>query len=473
MSVLDAFLTSAADHGERVAIVDGAGKSISYGALAARAETLAGRFRRKGIRRGDRVLLAMPLGIDLYGSLAALWWLGATIVFPEPALGLKGLRHAARTTRPRAFLASGPYRLLRYCVPEIWNIELALSPGAGGAGTEVEKPVPLSGDDPALISFTSGSTGQPKAIVRSHGFLLAQNAAVSPLLRSESGTERDLVAFPVFVLVNLGLGLTSVLPNWNLKRPDKAAASEIRAHIAKQAVTRLLIPPVLCEALCEVEDLSGVHSIFTGGGPLYPDIARRLRDRFPDVSLTIVYGSTEAEPIAHVSTTEMQDEDWQAMQTGGGLLAGEPVPVVQVRLVGDEIVVNGDHVNKGYLDPDQDVTTKLALDGEVWHRTGDAGRFDDEGRLWLLGRCQDSFDGHYPFSIEIAARIWPGVRRAALCRVKDEAVIAIEGDQRHIDAWREHASSLGIDTVRRIEAMPLDKRHRSKIDMIALTQMLS
>lgn len=473
MSVLDAFLKSAADHEDRLAIIDGGGKSITYGALAARAETLANRFHSKGVRRGDRVLLAMPLGIDLYGSLAALWWLGATIVFPEPALGLKGLRHAARTTRPRAFLASGPYRLLRYCVPEIWNIELALSPGADGAGNEAARPATLSGDDPALISFTSGSTGEPKAIVRSHGFLLAQNAAVSPLLRSESGAERDLVAFPVFVLVNLGLGLTSVLPNWNLKRPDKALASEIRTHIANQAVTRLLIPPVLCEALCKEADLSGVHSIFTGGGPLYPDIARRLQDQFPHVSLTIVYGSTEAEPIAHVSAAEMQDEDWQVMQTGGGLLAGEPVPEVQVRLVADEIVVNGDHVNKGYLNPDHDVTTKLALDGDIWHRTGDAGRFDEKGRLWLLGRCQDSFDGHYPFSIEIAARTWPGVRRAALCRVKDQALIAIEGDQSHIDVWREQAASLGIDTVRRIEAMPLDKRHRSKIDMIALTRMVN
>ena len=76
------------------------GRAVSFDQLDARARALAAGFRVRGIGPGDRVLVAMPVGIELYACLAALWRLGATVVFPEPAMGLRGLRHAARVTRP-------------------------------------------------------------------------------------------------------------------------------------------------------------------------------------------------------------------------------------------------------------------------------------------------------------------------------------------------------------------------------------
>ena len=70
---------------------------------------------------------------------------------------------------------------------------------------------------------------------------------------------------------------------------------------------------------------------------------------------------------------DIDADDWRAMRGGGGLLAGRPVPDIRLRSCDDEIVVTGDHVNKGYLDRADDRTTKLAIDGTIWHRTGDAG----------------------------------------------------------------------------------------------------
>src|SRR5690606_22009164 len=111
----------------------------------------------------------------LYAGLVALWRLGAVAVFPEPALGLAGLRHALKATRPKAFLAGGWYRLLRYLLPDLWPTRIMLSAAPRGDAGYTDRVEAVMPEHPALISFTSGSTGRPKAIVRSHRFLAMQN----------------------------------------------------------------------------------------------------------------------------------------------------------------------------------------------------------------------------------------------------------------------------------------------------------
>ena len=87
-SLVDHFAEAVERHPDRVAIVDGKGRQTSFRALQTRARRMAVKWHGKGIEPGDRVLLAMPVNADLYASLAALWSLGATVVLPEPAMGL-------------------------------------------------------------------------------------------------------------------------------------------------------------------------------------------------------------------------------------------------------------------------------------------------------------------------------------------------------------------------------------------------
>ncbi len=465
MNLLAAFASRVAAHPERIAIIDGRGRAKTYGELDARAAALAATWRARGLREGDRVLLAMPLDADLYAALAGLWRLGAAVVFPEPALGLAGLRHAAAATRPRAFLASGWYRLLRVLAPAPLQLRMQ-------AGTGTTDIVDLPPEAHALISFTSGSTGEPKAIARSHGFLAAQDRALAPLLASPRA-EIDLVAFPVFVIANLGQGITSLLPNWRLSAPADAVPRAIRRHAERHGATRLLLSPAIAAKLADVGVPDAVHTLFTGGGPVFPDLVARLQERSPDLDVVAVYGSTEAEPIAHQHARDMTERDWAEMRGGGGLLAGTPAQAARVKIVDDEILVAGDHVVRGYVDPAQDAATKIRdADGTVWHRTGDGGRFDAEGRLWLRGRVDGRVGALWPFEIEAPARLWPGVRSAALAARGTVAVLAIAGDARFLSAWREAAAKLGADEVVHIEDVPVDRRHGSKVDRRALAKLL-
>jgi olefin beta-lactone synthetase len=468
MNLLQPFFAEAAARGTRTAIIAADGTRASYADLMAQSAMLSAAWRRRGIGPGDRVLLAMPLGIALYASLAALWRLGAVVVFPEPALGLKGLRHAVNVTKPKAFLAGGWFRALRVGWPALWGIPM-LSPHDEAMGGDAVASV--AADHPALISFTSGSTGKPKTIVRSHGILTRQNACVADLLKPKRADEVDLVAFPVFVLANLNLGVTSLLPNWNLRDHQSADPAAIARHAAAYNVTRALIPPSIC-AIFARGPAPRLDAVFTGGGPVFPDLLERLTARLPQTDVVAVYGSTEAEPIAHLHAADIGAEDWRRMRGGGGLLAGPPVPQVQLQILDHEIVVTGDHVNKGYLDRADDQSTKLAIEGTIWHRTGDAGTIDEKGRLWLLGRLDGRAGGLFPFGVEAAARFWPGVTQVALVEIDGAAVLAIEGDAASRAQWQREADRLGALRVVPVASMPLDRRHHSKIDYGALRKLL-
>lgn len=470
--ILAAFRAAVRRHPNRTAIIDGHGRAVTFAALLARADDLARAWHARGIWRGDRVLLAMRVDSDLYASLAALWSLGATVVLPEPAMGLAGLRHAARATGATVFCSNGPFGVLRFVLPELWRLR-QVRPHARGGPT----PAPHDPDarEIALISFTSGTTGLPKAIPRSHGFLSAQHRAIAPLL--ESGPDdRDLVAFPVFVLINLASGRTSVLPNWKRSRRKNPRPSDVTGWMEQQGVTRALLPPASCEVLVGSPLPAALHTIFTGGGPVFPHLLHGLKTAKPSLRIICVYGSTEAEPIAHLDATDVSSADLAAMTSGQGLLAGHPVADIRVRIMDDEVQVAGPHVNSGYLDPAHDAENKIAEGGTIWHRTGDAGRLDDRGRLWLLGRLGTqvrlAHDTAFPFAVEVATMGWQGVRRCALMPTATGASLVIEGDVSYLAGWREKAGALSVSSVRHIARIPMDKRHGSKVDRVLLRQML-
>ncbi len=147
-----------------------------------------------------------------------------------------------------------------------------------------------------------------------------------------------------------------------------------------------------------------------------------------------------------------------------------------------EIIVSGDHVLPGYLDALGDAETKIHVDQNVWHRTGDAGWVDSEGRVWLLGRASETLPPfpakpdlpsealHYPFAIECALReAFPGIRTAALSFRSKRCLVTESESPEFSEKLR---SQLGIDEIILVRKIPLDRRHNAKIDYPALRKLL-
>lgn len=423
-------------------------------------------FREAGIDAGDVVLVARGVSAELYATLLALFRLGAVAMFPEPAAGLAGLTVAVHAAAPKAMVAGGLGRAVRLLSPALRRLPIL---GEGGGHLHGDGPLEtVDAGSPALITFTSGSTGRPKGIVRSTGFLRLQHDLLERI-RQTSPDDVDLISLPVFILSNLAAGATSVLPPGQLTRPAQLDPHRLRHQMAVSRVNRVVAPPAVCARLLEGEGaLASVESVFTGGGPVFPNLLKGLHAAAPQAGIHAVYGSTEAEPIAHIRFDQIAEADWTAMAEGGGLLAGVPIAEAVVVIRDDEITVAGPHVNRGYLDPADDASTKIVIDDDLWHRTGDAGRWDDQGRIWLLGRREAAARGLFPFAIETAALSWPGVRQAALLADRDPAVLFVAGDGLEASVLSQRAAALGDIRCRVAGSLPLDRRHNSKIDYAAL-----
>jgi acyl-CoA synthetase (AMP-forming)/AMP-acid ligase II len=505
---------------EAPALIEGRGRNrrvCTFAGLDDRAARAAQGMTKEGLEAGDTVLLLQPMSIELYVAVTALLRRGLVAMVPDASAGREHIAACCDRRAPDAMIGPAKAHLLRLLVPALRRVPTAVStsrwpvPGATRwASLKDRAPQPALADatdeTPALLTFTSGSTGTPKAAVRTHGHLRAQYAALRDALSLAPG-EIDLATLPIFVLANLARGLTTVVPDADLRRPAAVDPGPVLAQIRHEHPTRTGGSPAFYERLLDADDdaLTTFEWVATGGAPLFPDTLRRFQEAAPETTILAVYGSTEAEPIAHVATDDIRQDDWTAMRQGEGLLAGPPVDDVELRILPDrwgtpigpfssedfaehccapgtagEIVVAGPHVLPGYLDGVGDEETKFAVDGTRWHRTGDAGRMDEEGRLWLLGRCHARIDDErgtvYPFPVESAARTVPGVRRAAYVAHRGDRVLAIEADP---EASAPSADQLRmplsepIDEVVLVEAMPVDRRHNAKIDYPALTERLN
>lgn len=510
MNLVTLLLDKARAHPDRPALVDclaGRDRVVSYGELARRVSAGAAALEGMGLKRGQVVLVFQPVSIELYEILLSAFHSGLRVMLADPSGGSRFLTLCCRRLTPDAYFGAWKAQCLRWGVAELRRIPISISSGGWFPGARVWRtdgegmpPVAVEDEEAALVTFTSGSTGMPKAAVRSHGFLLAQHRALSKSLDFKDA-EVDLITLPVFVLANLASGLTSVLAATDLANPSSPDVAAVTAQCRKFLVTRCAASPAFFEGLlASSTGVPRLGKLYTGGAPVFPDLLRRLSGTLPGARVVSVYGSTEAEPIAHITADQADEATDARTRQGGGLCSGVPVPEIDLRIIRDqwggalgpmgardfsgmtlgydqagEIVVSGAHVLRGYLDGAGDEETKIQVDDQVWHRTGDAGCVDAEGRVWLLGRCAEKLPDRggpvYPFAIECALReIYPGIRTAAINWQNQRTLVL--GKKCDSPEIRKSAELLGIEQLVFLDSLPLDRRHQAKIDYRKLREAL-
>ncbi|MCY4000756.1 MAG: AMP-binding protein [Bacteroidetes bacterium] len=529
MNICHILMEQAIERPEQDAIIEGSGhhtSTVTFAQLTDRSAKAAALLRMIGLTHGDRILLFQPVSIELYVALLAIFRLGLVATVLDPSAGRKHIEQCCRIAEPKAFLGPARAHVLRFLCEGLRHIEHHLVttswiPFAIG-WSKLERLSPLdsieecSSSHDALLTFTSGSTGLPKAAIRSHGFLRAQHEVLASSIDLEP-REIDLPALPIFVLANLASGVTSVIPKCDLRTPGMIEPEPVLEQIQEHHITRTVASPAFYNQLLEVnrskpksqeknkEGLASLRKLYTGGAPVFPPLLHELRTAMPRGQVIVVYGSTEAEPISHLNWDEASTHDRLSMYDGKGLLVGKPVSQIRVRIMENqwgkplsamntqefaqmehpemqpgEIVVSGPHVLSGYLNGVGDEETKFRVDDHIWHRTGDAGYLDPHGRLWLLGRAsaiiQDDRGTVYPFAVECAASQLGFIRRSALASLNLQRLLAVElqsfapadADQqiRTILAWAH------IDKIVRVPRIPVDRRHNAKVNYPSLTKQL-
>lgn len=488
-------------------------EEVTYTQLLARAASLQAGLWRKGLVCGDRVLVIATPGVALYALVIALLGAGMVPVLLDRGMSRSRLMAALKASGAKA--AVGDSKLLRlwWLVPPLWQLpRYALDKKASGVSLLPQPSSPgdfqcltLKADHHGLITFTSGSTGLPKGADRTHSSLIEQHRAIRAHWPDQPD-DLDSPCFPVLVLHNLCCGISTLLPATDLAHPGQANAPAVLEQLQHNRVTRIACAPAYLQRLVSAAQVAGitlpaVRSLVVGGSTLSESLARNCQALFPNARIRIVYGSTEAEPIADIDLPELL-EHWHQ---GEGHLVGKPAQMVDVRIIPPfhpmenaaqieacprqpgqtgEILVSGPHVLQGYVDnPQANRENKIPRkNGGVWHRTGDAGYLDAQGRIWLLGRMKDMLnidaENLYPYPAEKALDSLPGVRRCALLPPLPgypdaDSILVVEG-QPEGPAVKNILHHYGCHRTRlfRVKSMPVDGRHNSKIDRAALVTLI-
>lgn len=482
MNVLSILTGVARRHPDRPALILG-GIPITFSALRERIDRASAGLHRERLQPGDRAIVMIPMSIDLYVAMLALLDLGAVAVFVDPWIGWKQIASFAAYAEPRAWLGIPRSHLLRMFAGKI---PVTVTTGkrfgpipARRTLAEIEEPAgdgavhASQPDDPALITFTSGSSGEPKGANRTHRFLLAQHQALAAEFPMQEG-DVDMPMFPVFALNNLALGVPSVVPDMDFRRVDRVDGAAILRQMKEHRVTTCTASPPFFDRLAAVGD-PGLRRILTGGAPVSDAQLRAWRKAFPKTEILIAYGSTEAEPVAHISAEERLE------LKGPGFCAGKPIERIRAKLIPlgggiGELAVTGDHVCRDYYRNPKAVKENKILDpdGTVWHRMGDTGYFDSEGRFWIVGRVHSTIrrggELIHPQLVEQAARGEdPRIRRIAAVGLDERVVLVIETDagdelKKDVEARLTEAGHV-VDEIRLTRTpLPVDPRHNSKID---------
>lgn len=415
-----------------VALITGGGtRRVTYGELWASCGRVAHWLRSQGIAPGDRVAVFGENGPEVVAATYGVLGAGAVAVTLNAAARGAELAALVQHAEARALLAVSPHAelaALRAALPASLP-SLEVEPATGDLEPGF-RPVEGPADAPAVIQYTSGTTGAPKGVVLTHGNLIANTDAILAYL-GLGADDRVLCLLPFYYAygasvlhTHLAVGASLVLEN-SLAFPTRVVALAAAERVTGLPGVPSTFALLLRRGALDRHDLGALRYATQAGGPMAPALADAFRAALPGVRLIVMYGQTEAT----ARLTWLPPEDAERKRGS----CGRAIPGVELRIVdpstgaplppetSGEVCARGGNVMAGYFrDP---VATQAVLrDG--WLHTGDIGRLDAEGYLFLDGRRGDMIkSGAHrisPLEIEAVAAQVPGVSEAIAVGAPDE-----------------------------------------------------
>lgn len=437
------------------------GKDYSYQQLLEESNRIASGLIKLGLKKGMRTALFVKPSLDFFALAFALFRAGIVLVLIDPAIGLKHLKTCLSVAKPDAFIGIPTAHLARKLFgwgneTIQYNITAGFRLGWGGyslaqikkKGCPDFKCVETSLSDIAAICFTSGSTGLPKGVVYQHKQFLAQIKALKETYHIQPG-EIDLPTFPLFALFDPALGMTTIVPDMDSTKPAQVNPKKIIKAIQEYKVTNMfgspaLIRRVVTYALKNNIRFPNLKRVVSAGAPVPFDVLKDFKKLLSkEAEIYTPYGATEVLPVSSISANEILTETAERTAQGAGICVGKPVEGNEIKIIKitedaieniskanvlaankiGEIIVKGPSVTGTYFNqPDKTSLAKIKADNAVWHRMGDVGYLDDEGRLWFCGRKAHRVElgnkSLYSIPVESIINVNSNIFRSALIAVK-------------------------------------------------------
>ncbi|MCE9555499.1 MAG: AMP-binding protein [Planctomycetes bacterium] len=505
-------------------------RSITLAELNAYSDQLAAGLIARGATPGMRIALLVQPGIDFVALVFALLKARSVAILIDPGMGRSNLVRCLSEARPEGFVAITAAQAVRCLFPWrfretrllvtvgrrwFWGgITLEELKSAGmqriGAGLRLEGNA--KDDDPAAIIFTTGSTGPPKGVLYQHGNFDHQVTEIRDRFELQPGGV-DVAGFPLFGLFNAAMGIATVFPRMDFTRPAKVDPRNFVAAAVDWQATQSFGSPALWNRVgkyCRDSQvrLDTLRQVFSAGAPVSARVLELVRESIhPAGEVHTPYGATEALPVATISASMVLGETQASTEQGNGVCVGHRFPGIQWRVIrisdepvptladaeplpaGEigELIVGGPVVTRQYVTRvEANALAKIADGDRIWHRMGDVGWLDPQGRFWFCGRMahrvQTAEGTLFSVPCEAIFNTHPSVFRTALIGIgpagSQRPVIVVEpkpGEMPRRASSRkklaeelqalgaQHAVTRNIKDFLLHPGLPVDIRHNAKI----------
>ena len=447
----------------RVALVEGE-RRIDYGAFIDAACRFAAFLHARGCVEGDRVALVMPNAIEAAIAWYGSWLAGATVVPLNAQARARDFGPWLRHCDARFLLHAAGNRDVDAALATLGQTPLRIVTGDDAPDRNTftwaqTQTVPgdelraADGTAPAAILYTSGTTGAPKGVTLTHANFAANVDAIVAYLGLER-SDSVVSILPFYYSYGASLLHTHLATGARLVIEANTVFPQVIVEtIAREKVSGFSGVPstyalLLDRVALDQHDLSSLRYLTQAGGAMNTTLTRRLREALPQARLFVMYGQTEATArLAWLPPERLDDKPGSAGRAIDGVRievrddAGQALPAGSV----GEIWAQGANVMAGYW---RDPAASAAVLRDGWLRTGDMGRMDEEGFLFLSGRRSDMIKtgAHrvHPLDVEEAIAELDGVSEVAVVGIDDGTL----GQAIKAVVVRNAQASLDADTVK-------------------------
>lgn len=455
-------------YGDRTGIVDREG-SFTWTEFADRAQRCAGLLVEQGLKPGERFAIVGQNSFRMAELMHGGYWAGLVPVPVNYRLAPPEVAYILDNSESRVVILEEPFAdLTKAADLAPWSDSFLIMgrfPFEERLAAADTAPMHEAADsDDALLVYTGGTTGRAKGVRLSHRNILF-NALQIAFVAKPRTDDLFLHVAPMFHSADL-LATPWVIAGAAHLFMAKFSGEAVLQAIQDHGVTcSMLTPTMIVMMLQEPDfadyDLSSLRQVIYGSSPMAAEWIQRALERFPGVEFIQAYGLTETAPLL----TMLEMADHEAALAGGDLAelksVGRPLPGVEMKIVDEddretgpgnpgEVVVRAPNVAEGYLDR-PDATAEAFRQG--WFYTGDIGRMDEHGYLYLLDRKKDLIitGGELVYSLEVESALYehPKVQECAVVGVPDEtygeallaAIVPVPGETLTPDELIEHCRS--------------------------------
>ena len=408
----------------------------TYSELAARVDGLARSLSARGVTKGDRVAYLGDNDPSFLETLFATSTIGAIFVPINTRLAAREIAHILTDSGARTFVFARALQAVALGANDSVGIASVIVVGSGdpvpnevdyeelvtnGPGPAEE--VDVAADDPALILYTSGTTGAPKGAVLTHGNLTWNSINVLVDYDMVS-SDRALMVSPLFHVASLGMGtLPAILKGATIVLEPRFDAELVLTLIERYRITWISGVPTTFQLLCEspswsTANIESLRILTCGGSPVPMKVIDAYENR--GLAFTSGYGMTEAAP----GVTSLTPHASRAKAS----TAGQPHFFTDIRLANTdghgigEIEIRGRNVTPGYWNRPHESSAAFSPDG--WFRSGDLGSVDPDGYLTITDRLKDMIisggENIYSAEVELLIAELPFVTGVAVIGVPDD-----------------------------------------------------